>query len=219
MRPRGRHRLQEVRSIEALHPGKLPVRCIPPTNAEDIVQQRGCGYPVFFLGYAKGPNLLANAFEPRTLVTLKLRFSRTRRLSFPAARPKPRRRTGSSRCASAITRRRVCWIFLPVTNLSNNRNTRRQIVPFGSGETFEPPHEILVRLLWGGRGPSGTIPSTAQRTARLLVLGFELADHSLGLVVEGDDDLVGVLFRVVKSQAADREIDDFMTVPRSRPGW
>jgi hypothetical protein len=71
----------------------------------------------------------------------------------------------------------------------------------------------------GERGwPSGTIPSTAQRTARLLVLGFELADHSLGLVVEGGEDLVGVLFRVVKSQAADREIDDFMTVPRSRPG-
>ena len=67
------------------------------------------------------------------------------------------------------------------------------------------------------RWPSGTIPSTAQRTARLLVLGFELADHSLGLVVEGGEDLVGVLFRVVKSQAADREIDDFMTVPRSRP--
>ena len=42
--------------------------------------------------------------------------------------------------------------------------------------------------------------------------------HSLGLVVEGGDDLVGVLFRVVKSQAADREIDDFMTVPRSRRG-
>ena len=38
------------------------------------------------------------------------------------------------------------------------------------------------------------------------------------LVVEGGDDLVGVLFHVVKSQAADREIDDFMTVPRSRPG-
>jgi hypothetical protein len=35
---------------------------------------------------------------------------------------------------------------------------------------------------------------------------------------QGGDDLVGVLFRVVKSQAADREIDDFMTVPRSRPG-
>jgi len=51
-----------------------------------------------------------------------------------------------------------------------------------------------------------------------LVLGFELADHSLGLVVEGGEDLVGVLFRAVKSQAADREIDDFMTVPRSRPG-
>ena len=79
-------------------------------------------------------------------------------------------------------------------------------------------HEILVRLLGERRWPSGTIPSTAQRTARLLVPGFELADHSLGLVVEGGEDLVGVLFRVVKSQAADREIDDFMTVPRSRPG-
>jgi hypothetical protein len=48
------------------------------------------------------------------------------------------------------------------------------------------------------------------------MLGFELADHSLGLVVE-DDDLVGVRFRVGKSQAADREIDDVMIVPRSRP--
>jgi RNA-directed DNA polymerase len=38
------------------------------------------------------------------------------------------------------------------------------------------------------------------------------------LVVEGGNDLVGVLFRVVKSKAADRDIDDFMTVPRSRPG-
>jgi hypothetical protein len=53
---------------------------------------------------------------------------------------------------------------------------------------------------------------------RALVLGFELADHSLDLVVEGGEDLVGVLFRVVKSQAADREIDDFMTGPRSSPG-
>jgi hypothetical protein len=43
-------------------------------------------------------------------------------------------------------------------------------------------------------------------------------DHSLGLVLEGGDDLVGVLLRVEKSQAADREIDDFMTLPRSRPG-
>ena len=32
------------------------------------------------------------------------------------------------------------------------------------------------------------------------------------------EDLIGVLFRVVKSQADNREIDDFMTVPRSRPG-
>jgi hypothetical protein len=68
------------------------------------------------------------------------------------------------------------------------------------------------------RWPSGTIPSTAQRTARLLVLGVELADHSLGLVVERGEHLVGVLFRVVKSHAADREIDDFMTVLGSRPG-
>ena len=58
----------------------------------------------------------------------------------------------------------------------------------------------------------------AQRTARLLVLGFELADHSLGLVSRAATTLVGVLFRVVKSQAADREIDDFMTLPRTRPG-
>ncbi|WP_189501990.1 MULTISPECIES: hypothetical protein [unclassified Mesorhizobium] len=49
------------------------------------------------------------------------------------------------------------------------------------------------------------------------MLGLELADQSLGLVVEDDDDLVGVLFRVVKSQAADREIDDFMIDPRSHP--
>jgi hypothetical protein len=48
--------------------------------------------------------------------------------------------------------------------------------------------------------------------------GFELADYGLGLVVGGGEDLVGVLFRVVRSQAADREIDDFMTVPSSRPG-
>jgi hypothetical protein len=56
-----------------------------------------------------------------------------------------------------------------------------------------------------------------QRTARLLALGFELADHSLGLVVEGGEDRVGVLFRVVKSQAADREIDDFMIFPAPAP--
>ncbi len=68
------------------------------------------------------------------------------------------------------------------------------------------------------RWPSGTIPSTAQPTARLLVLDLELADHSLAVVAEGGGDLVGVLFRVVKSQAADREIDDFMTVLRSHPG-
>jgi hypothetical protein len=67
------------------------------------------------------------------------------------------------------------------------------------------------------RWPSQSIPSTAQRTARLLVPGFELADHSLGLVVDSGDDLVGILFRVVKSQAA-REIDDFMAVPRARSG-
>jgi hypothetical protein len=56
--------------------------------------------------------------------------------------------------------------------------------------------------------------STAQRTARGLVLGFELTDHRLGLIVEGGGDPVGVLFRVVKPLG---EIDDFMTVPRSRP--
>ena len=29
--------------------------------------------------------------------------------------------------------------------------------------------------------------------------------------------LVGILFRVAKSQAADHEIDEFMIAPRSRP--
>jgi hypothetical protein len=32
------------------------------------------------------------------------------------------------------------------------------------------------------------------------------------------DDLVAVLIRVMKRQAAGRGIDDFMTVPHSRPG-
>ena len=36
--------------------------------------------------------------------------------------------------------------------------------------------------------------------------------------VEGGDNLVGFSLRAVKHQAADREIDDFITVPRSRPG-
>jgi hypothetical protein len=49
------------------------------------------------------------------------------------------------------------------------------------------------------------------------VLSIELANDRLGLVVEGGDDLDGVLFRVVKSQAAGRELDDLTTVPRSRP--
>jgi hypothetical protein len=49
--------------------------------------------------------------------------------------------------------------------------------------------------------------------------GLRARRHSLGLVVDDGEDLVGVLFRgVVKSQAADRQIDDFITVPRSRPG-
>ena len=47
---------------------------------------------------------------------------------------------------------------------------------------------------------------------------LESSFGNIDLVVEGGDDLVGVLFRVVKSQAADRESDDFTTVPRSRRG-
>jgi hypothetical protein len=71
-------------------------------------------------------------------------------------------------------------------------------------------HSARAGTIGGCRLPRGTLAHEAA-AAR------ELADHSLGLVVEGGDDLVGVLFRVMKSQAADREIDDFMTVPRSRP--
>jgi hypothetical protein len=68
------------------------------------------------------------------------------------------------------------------------------------------------------RGRASANPShRATIKADFQLVGLSVR-HSLGLVVEGGDDLVGVLFRVVKSQAADREIDDFMTVPRSRPG-
>jgi len=49
----------------------------------------------------------------------------------------------------------------------------------------------ISRSAAGRRWPWGTIPSTAQRTARLVVLGFELANHSLGLIVEGGDDFAG----------------------------
>ena len=99
----------------------------------------------------------------------------------------------------------------------NGQTTQRWFSP--SPKRRHLPLGVLRRTpAFREKLPAGTIPSTAQLTAHLLVLGFELADHSLGLVVEGGEDLVGVLFRVVKSQAADREIDDFMTVPRSRPG-
>ena len=72
----------------------------------------------------------------------------------------------------------------------------------------------------GGKRSFSTEPTHIRHTATIkadsLLVGLSVR-HSLGLVVEGGDDLVAVLFRVVKSQAADREIDDFMTVPRSRP--
>jgi hypothetical protein len=76
---------------------RLRASCILPADAKDVSHQGAHRRPLLLVRHAKSPNLLANAFEPRTLVTLKPRFSRTRRLSFPAARPKPRRRTGSSR--------------------------------------------------------------------------------------------------------------------------
>jgi hypothetical protein len=45
-----------------------------------------------------------------------------------------------------------------------------------------------------------------RRDQRKSHAGFGLADPSPGPFVEDDDDLVGVLFRLVKSQAAEREI-------------
>jgi hypothetical protein len=82
------------------------------------------------------------------------------------------------------------------------------------------PAPVPCVFLWSQRPsqPPVGVANELVSDALPLMLGFELADHSLGLVVEGGDDLVGVLFRVVESQAADREIDEFMTVPRSRPG-
>ena len=64
------------------------------------------------------------------------------------------------------------------------------------------------------RWPSDTIPSMAQQTAPPCA-GLRARGSQPRSCVEGGEDLV---FRVVKSQAADREIDDFMTVPRSRRG-
>lgn len=57
----------------------------------------------------------------------------------------------------------------------------------------------------------------AERTARLFALGFELADHSLGLIVEAGDGLVGVLFRIVIEPGGRPRDRRFMTAPRSRP--
>jgi hypothetical protein len=90
--------------------------------------------------------------------------------------------------------------------------------------------DILLRLDDGRArvdcSPARTRPRSAGEARfrlrrgeqRLHVLGFELADHRIGLVVVCGDDLGGLLFRVVKRPAADPEIDDFMTDPRSRPG-
>jgi len=49
----------------------------------------------------------------------------------------------------------------------------------------------------------------------VFVLGFKLADRRFGLADEGGDALVGLPFRVVKSQ--DCAVDAFRAVPRSRP--
>jgi hypothetical protein len=76
----------------------------------------------------------------------------TKRLSFPAVCPKPPRRTGCSRCVSAITRLRVCWIFLPVTKLSSNRTLRDfgriKIHSFGQQIQDEFPRRRFKR--WRG---------------------------------------------------------------------
>jgi hypothetical protein len=77
-------------------------------------------------------------------------------------------------------------------------------------------HHFRAEPARGHRDPRAR-PHLRRSERRVLVLGFEVADHSLGLDIGDGDDLVGVLFRGVKSQPADREIDDFMTVPDSRP--
>ena len=82
-----------------------------------------------------------------------------------------------------------------------------------AGPDRERPDVVGIEQVALGHDPVYGAANGAPPCAR-----FELADDNLGLVVEGGDDLVGVLFRVVKSQAADREIDEVMSVPRSRPG-
>jgi len=58
--------------------------------------------------------------SPPTLETLKPRSSRMKRTSFPAARPRLRRRKGSSRCVSAPTRPKACLISSPATSPQSN---------------------------------------------------------------------------------------------------
>jgi hypothetical protein len=61
------------------------------------------------------------------------------------------------------------------------------------------------------------LPQTQRRLSGKIITIFPINEHwSLRANVFGHD-AVGVLFHVVKSQAADREIDYFMTVPISRP--
>ena len=83
-------------------------------------------------------------------------------------------------------------------------------------QLFAAAAERLVTALVGAGAEA--VGRHAKSVHAKLGHGRLLDCQSSFLVVEGGEDLVGVLFRVVKSQAADCEIDDFMTVPRSCPG-
>jgi hypothetical protein len=63
LRPGGRHGFKEVGSVEASRPSELPVGRVPPTDAEDVVQQRAHDCPLCIVLHAKSANLLAQAFE------------------------------------------------------------------------------------------------------------------------------------------------------------
>jgi len=62
--------------------------------------------------------------------------------------------------------------------------------------------------------PSSGSSSSAPPSAPTISRNASSAD----CVHSDDDDLVAVLFTLVNSQAGDREIDDFVTVQRCRPG-
>ncbi len=72
------------------------------------------------MAIAPGKGINSGRPSPPTQVTLKPRSSRMKTTSFPAARPLPRRLTGTSSCSSTTTHLRAWLTCSPVTSPSSN---------------------------------------------------------------------------------------------------